>query len=162
MVSPSARPGKRIIVLPQSSIARYLFLTLPSFGANNIAAAAFSPVFATCLSHFGPRTTLIAWAILAGSVLSVSIFFVRARGAVETQYAQNVTLAPFKKPLFWLFALSLILQGLANFLPAAYLPSYATDLGITVSNASLLITYLSLSGMIGQALMGALTYVPSF
>jgi predicted MFS family arabinose efflux permease len=51
----------------------------------------------------------------------------------------------------------MILQGLANFLPATYLPSYATDLGISVSNASLLITYLSLSGMIGQALLGALT-----
>lgn len=49
------------------------------------------------------------------------------------------------------------LQGLANFLPAAYLPSYATDLGFPTAQGALLITYLSLSGMIGQSLLGLLT-----
>ena len=49
------------------------------------------------------------------------------------------------------------LQSLANNLPANYLPSYATDLGVSPNNAALLVTYLSLSGIIGQASLGALT-----
>jgi len=83
---------------------------------------------------------------------------VRSRGVEETQEEDTrVTWRPFQKPLFFLFALSMILQGLANFIPAAYLPTYATDLGNSPEKASLLITFLSLSGMIGQSLMGALT-----
>lgn len=74
----------------------------------------------------------------------------------DEKYHQ-VSLRPLKKPIFWLFTFSMILQGLANFLPAAYLPSYATDLGVSVSDGALLITYLSLSGMIGQTLLGLLT-----
>jgi MFS family permease len=49
------------------------------------------------------------------------------------------------------------LQSLANNLPANYLPSYATDLGATTDDAALLVTYLSLAGIVGQVLLGALT-----
>lgn len=66
-------------------------------------------------------------------------------------------LRPFKSPILWLFVLSMALQSLANNLPANYLPSYATDLGVASNNAALLVTYLSLSGIIGQVLLGALT-----
>jgi predicted MFS family arabinose efflux permease len=59
--------------------------------------------------------------------------------------------------VFWLFVFSMTLQSLANNLPANYLPSYATDIGISTEKAALLVTYLSLSGIIGQVLLGALT-----
>lgn len=49
------------------------------------------------------------------------------------------------------------LQSLANNIPVNYLPSYATDLGVSSSNAALLVTYLLLSGVVGQPLAGALT-----
>lgn len=49
------------------------------------------------------------------------------------------------------------IQSLANNLPANYLPSYAVDVGISTENAALLVTYLSLSGIIGQIALGALT-----
>lgn len=64
---------------------------------------------------------------------------------------------PFKSPYFWLFILSMTLQSLANNLPANYLPSYATDLGVSTENAALLVTWLSMSGIIGQAALGHLT-----
>lgn len=49
------------------------------------------------------------------------------------------------------------LQSLANNIPANYLPSYATDLGVSPDNAALLVTYLCLAGIVGQVLLGALT-----
>ncbi|KAK1972399.1 MFS general substrate transporter [Colletotrichum sublineola] len=127
------------------------------FGSNNIAAAGFSPVFSLVLERWGPRTVLTAWAILAASVISLCILFVRPRLTKYDETTAEVSWGSFKKPLFWLFALSMTLQGLANFLPAAYLPSYATDVGVPTTQGALLITYLSLSGMIGQSLLGALT-----
>jgi MFS family permease len=67
------------------------------------------------------------------------------------------SLKPLRKPLLWIFILSMALQSLANNLPANYLPSYATDLGIASDKAALLVTYLSLAGIVGQVLLGALT-----
>lgn len=133
-----------------------------SFGSANIASAALSPVFAVLLRRFGPRPTLIGWAIAIAIVISIGIVCVRSRPheTVRTEAEKDIaksSLRPFKSPLLWLFVLSMALQSLANNLPANYLPSYATDLGIATDNAALLVTYLSLSGIIGQVLLGALT-----
>ncbi|KAH7306152.1 hypothetical protein BKA65DRAFT_578301 [Rhexocercosporidium sp. MPI-PUGE-AT-0058] len=49
------------------------------------------------------------------------------------------------------------LQSLANNIPANHLPSHATDLGVSSSNAARLVTNLCLSGVVGQPLAGALT-----
>lgn len=67
------------------------------------------------------------------------------------------SIRPLKNPIFWLFIASMTLQSLANNLPANYLPSFATDLGVSREKAALLVTWLSLSGIVGQALLGALT-----
>lgn len=72
-------------------------------------------------------------------------------------HEHTLTLNPFKSPYFWLFVVSMAVQSLANNLPANYLPSYATDLGVDSTKAALLVTYLSLSGIIGQVSLGALT-----
>lgn len=140
---------------------QYSLLTATSFGSNNIAASALSPIFSVLLKRFGPRTTLIGWAIVAGVVLSVSILCVRSRSPIDAAAGVNKqpvsSSRPFKSPVFWLFVFSMTLQSLANNLPANYLPSYATDIGISTEKAALLVTYLSLSGIIGQVLLGALT-----
>ncbi|KAI1335853.1 major facilitator superfamily domain-containing protein [Xylariaceae sp. FL0016] len=132
------------------------------FAGPNICASALSPIFSILLDRFGQRTTLIGWAIFIAVIISGGILTVRSRPFSDpghtggTQEASS-SWRPFKRPLFWLFVLSMTLQSLANNLPANYLPSYATDLGVSTSNAALLVTYLSLAGLIGQILLGALT-----
>lgn len=80
----------------------------------------------------------------------------KARAAQQQQQPVS-SLRPFKSPRFWLFILSMVLQSFANNLPANYLPSFATDLGVSTERAALLVTWLSLSGIIGQAALGHLT-----
>lgn len=58
-----------------------------------------------------------------------------------------------------LVAVAIFLQGLGNMLPATYLPTYATDLGISATQASVLLTVLNIFGMIGQVAFGFLMYV---
>lgn len=133
-----------------------------SFGAANIASAILSPVFAVLLRRFGPRTTLIGWAIFIAIVISLGIVCVRSRPLETTRTEEEKQLSksslrPLKSPLLWLFVLSMALQSLANNLPANYLPSYATDLGVGSDEAALLVTYLCLAGIVGQILLGALT-----
>ncbi|KAH7381966.1 major facilitator superfamily domain-containing protein [Cadophora sp. MPI-SDFR-AT-0126] len=133
------------------------------FAAPNIASAVLSPIYSLLLDKFGPRKTLIGWAVFSGAVLPLAILCVRPRcvstGRVEIdpRHTKSSSLKLFRKPLLWLFVLSMALQSLANNIPANYLPSYATDLGVSSSNAALLVTYLSLSGVMGQPLAGALT-----
>ncbi|KAK7438828.1 Mch2p [Colletotrichum acutatum] len=133
------------------------------FGAPNIAAAGLSPIFSVLLKRFGPRTTLIGWAVFTAVIISLGILSVRPRRTSKSEMeaaarqSSSVTRV-FKKPVFWLFVFSMTLQSLANNLPANYLPSYATDLGISPEKGALLVTFLSLFGIIGQISLGALTY----
>ncbi|KAK1495541.1 Mch2p [Colletotrichum cuscutae] len=133
------------------------------FGAPNIAAAGLSPIFSVLLKRFGPRTTLIGWAVFTAVIISLGIIFVRPRRTSKSEMEaaarqSSSTTRVFRKPVFWLFVLSMTLQSLANNLPANYLPSYATDLGISPEKGALLVTFLSLFGIIGQISLGALTY----
>ncbi|PHH79791.1 hypothetical protein CDD80_3784 [Ophiocordyceps camponoti-rufipedis] len=129
------------------------------FGSNNISAAALSPIFSFFLSHYGPRLTLLLWSLTAGVLISVCMFAVHPR-KTKLDYdeeAGKLPLGSLRKPLFLLFALSMMFQGLSNFLPSAYLPSYASDFGVPARHGALLITTMSLSGVIGQPLLGLLT-----
>ncbi|UQC76313.1 Mch2p [Colletotrichum lupini] len=132
------------------------------FGAPNIAAAGLSPIFSVLLKRFGPRTTLIGWAVFTAVIISLGIIFVRPRRTSKSEMEaaarqSSSTTRVFRKPVFWLFVLSMTLQSLANNLPANYLPSYATDLGVSPEKGALLVTFLSLFGIIGQISLGALT-----
>lgn len=133
------------------------------FGAPNIAAAGLSPIFSVLLKRFGPRTTLIGWAVFTAVAISLGILCVRSRRTNKEEMAVAAIRKPsslrrlFKKPVFWLFVFSMTLQSLANNLPANYIPSYATDLGVSPEKGALLVTFLSLSGIIGQISIGALT-----
>jgi cyanate permease len=133
-----------------------------SFGSANIASAALSPIFARLLNQYGPRTTLIGWTVFIAIAISLGILCIRSRRTYATRvdagaHEHKLTLKPFKSPYFWLFVFSMAVQSLANNLPANYLPSYATNLGVDSTKAALLVTYLSLSGIIGQVSLGALT-----
>lgn len=132
------------------------------FGAPNIAAAGLSPIFSVLLKRFGPRTTLIGWAVFTAVILSLGILSVRPRRTSKSEMEaaarqSSSTTRVFRKPVFWLFVFSMTLQSLANNLPANYLPSYATDLGVSPEKGALLVTFLSLFGIIGQISLGALT-----
>ncbi|KAK2057369.1 MFS general substrate transporter [Colletotrichum caudatum] len=133
------------------------------FGAPNIAAAGLSPIFSVLLKRFGARTTLIGWAVFTSVTISLGILCVQSRRTSKEELAiaavrNNASFwRVLKRPVFWLFVFSMTLQSLANNLPANYLPSYATDLGVSPEKGALLVTFLSLSGIIGQISLGALT-----
>jgi cyanate permease len=157
MASCEYPAGKEILVTIEAHC-----INKQSFGSANIASAALSPIFARLLDKYGPRTTLIGWTVFIAITISLGILCIRSRhphatNTIPRAEGQKVTLKPFKSPYFWLFVSSMAVQSLANNLPANYLPSYATDFGVDSTKAALLVTYLSLSGIIGQVSLGALT-----
>ena len=59
-----------------------------------------------------------------------------------------------RKPLFWVYCVSNILQGLGYFFPGLYLPSYAASIGLNPSKGALLLALLSISQVLGQVSFG--------
>jgi MFS family permease len=62
-----------------------------------------------------------------------------------------------RKPLFWIFCASTLLQGLGFFFPALYLPSYATSIGLSSTSGALILAVMSLSQVLGQFSCGYLS-----
>jgi MFS family permease len=61
------------------------------------------------------------------------------------------------KPLFYVYGLSTLIQGLGLFFPALYLPSYATSIGLSSTQGALALAVMSLAQLIGQFAFGWLT-----
>lgn len=74
----------------------------------------------------------------------------------ESVEVKVVTYRFWTQILFYILCVTTITQGLAHFLPALYIPTYATDLGVSQENAALLITYFNVVGIIVQPLYGAI------
>jgi MFS family permease len=62
-----------------------------------------------------------------------------------------------RKPLFWVYCTSNVIQGLGYFFPSLYLPTYATSIGLSSSKGALLLALLSISQVLGQLSFGYLS-----
>lgn len=62
-----------------------------------------------------------------------------------------------KKPLFYVFCLSTMVQGLAFFIPPVFLPSYAADIGLSSTQGALLLALMSAAQVFGQFAFGYLS-----
>ncbi|KAG8629342.1 hypothetical protein KVT40_003207 [Elsinoe batatas] len=112
----------------------------------------------TLLNRYGHRTTLRIMAVSLTILTGPLIPFLKPRLPASHHTTSSKTDWSFlRSPLFHIYSLSNILQGLAYFLPALYLPSTATTLGSSPRIAALLLTTMSLAQTIGQSLFGYLS-----
>jgi cyanate permease len=143
--------------------------TFPSFSASSAAPAVLSPLFSHTLTRFSPKTTLLGWAVFCGFLCAISLPFVQPNRRrlqdptttsqdydVGVSEKQPLTYRFWTQPIFYILSLTTIAQGLTHFLPALYLPSFATDLGASQRDAALLITYFNIMCIITQPLYGTL------
>ena len=116
-------------------------------------------VLAVLLERYGHETTLravaVALVVLTGPVLPM----VRERLPVShsTSSTARTGWEFLKKPLFWFFAASVLLQGLGHFFPTLFLPSYADALGYSPAVGALLLALFSLTQVFGQVSCGYLS-----
>ena len=98
---------------------------------------------------------MVGWGVTSGFLLTFSVLCSQSRlPYAKTTLPPKISYAFLKKPLFWLLATATVWQALAAYLPGVYLPSYATDTGISADMASLLLTYLNIASVIGQPILG--------
>ncbi|KAK7890352.1 hypothetical protein LTR67_008238 [Exophiala xenobiotica] len=115
----------------------------------------------TSLNRFGLSTTLRAVAIGLALVTGPLIPLLKGRIPISEQSS----VAPVGRtdrgflqvPLFWIYSVSNLMQGLGYFFPSLYLPSYATTLGMSSKMGALLLAIMSVFQVLGQFSFGYLS-----
>ncbi|KAL8728858.1 MAG: hypothetical protein Q9166_005098 [cf. Caloplaca sp. 2 TL-2023] len=131
-------------------------LALGIFCAATGVSGLFYPfVLEVLLNRYGPALTLrvsaITLTLLCGPVLPL------LKGRYPTSHLEALPendYSFFKMPLFYIFSLVALFQGLGFYFPLIYLPSYATSLGMSDHIGALLLVVCGFAQMLGQITFG--------
>lgn len=126
--------------------------------SSGLSGVVFPFAIEAMLNRYGYPTTLRAIAIGLAIVTGPLIPLLKGRLPPSTQSAAGRTdWSCLKKPIFWVYCTSNVIQGLGYFFPSLYLPSYATAIGLSSSKGALLLALLSVSQVMGQISFGYLS-----
>ncbi|KAK9799997.1 putative Major facilitator superfamily transporter [Seiridium cardinale] len=126
--------------------------------ASGVSGSVLPIVSQALLERYGYRITLRAIAIALVVLTGPLIPFLKGRLPPSEQSQMAKTDWSFlRSPLFWVYSVSNILQGLGYFLPSLYLPSYATSAGQGSKQGALLLTLMCISQTAGQFSFGYLS-----
>ncbi|OAG42755.1 hypothetical protein AYO21_03038 [Fonsecaea monophora] len=110
------------------------------------------------LNKYGYPTTLRAVAIGLVVLTGPLIPLLKGRLPASAQsISPRTNWAFLKTPLFWIYTASNLMQGLGYFFPSLYIPSYASTLGLSSRQGSLLLAIMCVSQVLGQFSFGYLS-----
>lgn len=110
------------------------------------------------LAKYGYQTTLRAMAVAQFITLLPMIPLIKGRLPVSRRgVLKKDELNFFKRPLFYCFALTNLLEALGYYIPALYLPTYATSLGLSGTMGALILAANNLATIFGQLALGYIT-----
>ncbi|KAJ5646260.1 hypothetical protein N7490_002632 [Penicillium lividum] len=126
--------------------------------ASGVSGAVMPFILEKLLSTYGYRTTLRAVAIALFVLTGPLIPFLKGRlpaSKYTTTAKQDWKF--LQTPLFWVYTVSNVTQGLGYFFPSLYLPSYAISVGLSNAEGALLLALMSVSQVLGQLSFGLLS-----
>jgi predicted MFS family arabinose efflux permease len=110
------------------------------------------------LNQYGYKTTLRAIAVALVVLTGPMIPFFKGRlPPAERSALAKTDWSFWKKPIFWVYSVSNLAQGLGFFFPSLYLPSYATSVGLSSTQGALLLALMNVAQMLGQFTFGILS-----
>jgi MFS family permease len=133
-----------------------------AFGLISAASGAsgtFLPfIISALLQRYGHKVTLRVIAI-GMTILTLPLLpFLKGRlppAARSTMARTNWVF--LKRPLFYIFCVSTLVQGLGFFFPSLYLPSYATASSLSSTVGALLLAIMAIAQIVGQFAFGWLS-----
>ncbi|KAI9151428.1 major facilitator superfamily domain-containing protein [Paramyrothecium foliicola] len=126
--------------------------------ASGVSGSIMPFVLQALLAKYGHRTTLRAVAVGLALVTGPPIPLLKGRlPPPERGSAPKTNWAFIRSPLFWMYSVSNLLQGLGYFFPSLHLPSYAVALNLGTKNGALLLAIMSVSQVGGQFVFGLLS-----
>ncbi|KAF7562857.1 hypothetical protein G7046_g1294 [Stylonectria norvegica] len=123
------------------------------------ATGAVMPFIIDALLHkYGHKTTLRASAVAMVFLTGPLIPLFRGRLPVSDQAALPRTDWSFlRRPVFWVYASAILMQGLGFFFPLVFLPSYASSVGLSSFDGALLLALMAIAQVLGQFAFGYLS-----
>ncbi|KAL0939665.1 monocarboxylate transporter [Colletotrichum truncatum] len=128
------------------------------FAGGGFSGVGFPFLLEVLLSKYGHKTTLRAVAV--GIAISTLPLLPLLKGRLPVAHGgalRALDVSFFKQPLFYIFALSNLFQGLGYYIPSIYLPTYASSLGLSGTTGALILALFNLSTTFGQLAMGWLS-----
>lgn len=110
------------------------------------------------LATYGYRTTFRVTAIAQTILLAPVLPLIRGRLPSSRNAPKIVVEFDFvRNPQFWILMVSNVLQGFAIYIPSIYLPTYATQVGLSRQVGALLLAALNIASTVGQVVFGHLS-----
>ncbi|KAK3674422.1 hypothetical protein LTR78_005891 [Recurvomyces mirabilis] len=148
------------------------------FGASGVTGLFIPVCMEWLLERYGFRVALRVYALITIVVSAPGLWLIRPRkpaGRVPKAQKKKLesdsdslrSLRPFlTNKHFLLLAFAVFTQGLGFFIPNIYIPSYASDLGLSSAASSSLLALISLSQVLGQIWQGWISdrvniYIPT-
>ncbi|KAJ5793951.1 major facilitator superfamily domain-containing protein [Penicillium paradoxum] len=128
--------------------------------ASGVSGAVMPFIMENLLNKYGYRTTLRAVAIALVILTGPLIPFLKGR-LPASRYTSTANAAAdwsfLRTPVFWVYSVSNVAQGLGYFFPSLYLPSYARSMGLSSTKGAMLLALMSVSQVAGQFTFGFLS-----
>ncbi|KAF1917386.1 major facilitator superfamily domain-containing protein [Ampelomyces quisqualis] len=128
--------------------------------ASGASGAVMPLIIQALLRRYGHRTTLRAVAVALVLLTGPLIPLLKGRLGHLQHTNLRTDWSFVRKGLFWTYMTSNVFMGMGYFFPAIYLPSYASQLGLSPTHGALLLTLMSLSQVAGQFSFGYLSDKP--
>jgi len=126
--------------------------------SSGVSGAVMPFVIESMLNKYGHKTTLRAVAVAVAILTGPMIPFIKQRlPPAERSAMAKTNWSFFKRPLFWVYGFSTLIQGFGFFFPALYLPSYATSIGLDPTQGALILALMSIAQVFGQLAFGYLS-----
>jgi MFS family permease len=126
--------------------------------ASGLTGIVMPLILESLLQNYGYQITLRACAVAMFVFTAPLIPALRGRlPPSETAQVPRTDLSFFRKPLFWVYGIATIVQGLGFFIPSIFMPSYANAIDLPTQQGALLLALMSMAQTLGQFAFGWLS-----
>ncbi|KAL5631395.1 hypothetical protein ACGC1H_007046 [Rhizoctonia solani] len=126
------------------------------FAGTGLGGVVLPFVVEKLLISYGLRTTFIALAISYAILLSASLPFVKGRLPPSSFIIpqQHSDWSFLWNPEFLILFAGNFLQGLGNFVPGIWLPTFASDMNLSVTSGTLVVSLMNAAAVLGSIAIG--------
>lgn len=125
--------------------------------ASGVSGAVTPLSLQALLRRYGHRTTLRGVAVFLFVLTGPLIPLLKGRPVQQQNVRLRTDWSFLRTRLFWIYSASNLLMGLGYFFPSLYLPSYASEMGLSTSKGALLLALMSVAQVAGQFTFGYLS-----
>ncbi|KAJ6622018.1 MFS general substrate transporter [Mycena sp. CBHHK59/15] len=125
------------------------------FSGTGVGGVAFPIIVEVLLRNYGHRVTLLSLAVAFTVLIIPTFLYIKPRLPPATTAPPPMDFV--RSSPFWILFVANLAQGLPVFIPTLYLPTFASDLGLSATAGSLTVSVLNGASVPGLIFLGWLS-----